>query len=65
MVYQMHEVGTLLAFLLPNLSKRETFLTLLKKFANKYRYEEEHPNPSFKLYTLFFGEDYVPTHSFI
>ena len=65
MVYQMYEVGTLLSFLIPNLSERKKYLKLLKKFEEKYRYEEQPPNPSETLYTLFFGEDYVPTDKFV
>ena len=64
MVYQMYEVGTLLAFLIPSLSKRRKLLTLLDTFVELYQYQETHPNPSETLYTLFFGEDYVPTSKF-
>ena len=65
MVYQMYEVGTLLAFLIPNLSKRQDYLTLLDDFEELYRYEEDPPNPSKNLYKLFFGEHYEPTDTFV
>ena len=64
-VYQAYEIGLLLSLLKTNLSEREYFVSLLELFLKEHRYVSNPPNPSRRLFKLYFGEHYEPTSSFI
>ena len=64
-VYEAYEIGLLLSLLKTNLSERERFVSLLELFLEENRYASNPPNPSRRLFKLYFGKNYEPTSSFI